>query len=179
MSRYLFSTAVALIVAASGTSAARAAESVLASTETETRLGQSAQQIGDSEFSISQRRPNRENRREDREQRRERFLEELNLTESQKQEMQEIRSRYQDDIRAAREEMRQERATMLELMAGTASESEIRSQREKVKDAAEEVHDLRFESMLETREVLTLEQRRQFVERMSRSGGRGRNRSGF
>jgi Spy/CpxP family protein refolding chaperone len=51
-------------------------------------------------------------------------------------------------------------------MVGNASEGTIRAQHEVVQDQALELADLRFESMLEIREILTPAQRAQAAELM-------------
>ena len=72
--------------------------------------------------------------------------------------------------------MRSKRQKLQEMMAGTATEKEIRSQHQQVVQLDQKMDNLRFESMLETRQVLTPEQRRQFAQLMERHRGQFRER---
>lgn len=66
-------------------------------------------------------------------------------------------------------------------MHSNTSAEELRNQHEQVQELHQEMGNLRFESMLEMREVLTAEQREQFAELMQERpenrgpGSRGRN----
>jgi Spy/CpxP family protein refolding chaperone len=95
-----------------------------------------------------------------------RWLQELDLTPEQVQEMRAIRERYQPQMETQRETMKAERQALQSLMVGNASEGTIRAQHEVVQDQALELADLRFESMLEIREILTPAQRAQAAELM-------------
>jgi Spy/CpxP family protein refolding chaperone len=94
------------------------------------------------------------------------LMEQLNLSEAQKQQMTDIRQKYQGQTRQLQQELRSERQKLKDMMAGTANESAIRSQHQRVTQLDQEMHNLRFESMLQMREVLTPEQRRQFAQLM-------------
>lgn len=114
-----------------------------------------------------QRRPNRDQAK----------FQELNLTPEQTQQMQEIQNQYQDQIAQRRQAVRQARQELLELMAGTASASQVREKYRQVETLEQQVAQMRFDNMLAMREVLTPEQRRQFAERMQRRGGNHRDRA--
>ena len=110
------------------------------------------------------------------------ILEELDLTEAQKTELESIRTQYQPRIDEKRDVLFSAHQTLREMMASDTSPDELRRQHEQVQDLAEEMSDLRFESMLEMREVLTPEQREEFAQLMEerresrgpgRRGGRG------
>lgn len=107
-----------------------------------------------------QRRPNRDQAK----------FQELNLTPEQTQQMQEIQNQYQDQIAQRRQAVRQARQELLELMAGTASASQVREKYRQVETLEQQVAQIRFDNMLAMREVLTPEQRRQFAERMQKRG---------
>ena len=110
-----------------------------------------------------QRRPNRQKDR----------FQDLNLTSEQTQQMQAIRDRYQDQISQRKQGVRQAQQELLDLMAGTASESQIREKYRQVETLKQQVSDIKFDSRLAMREVLTPEQRRQFAEqRQNRSENR-------
>ena len=96
------------------------------------------------------------------------WLQELNLTPAQVQQMQAIRNRYRGQLTQQSQALRQAHQQLRNLMAGTASESQIRDQHRQVAALKQKVEDLRFESMLEMRRVLTAEQRRQFANHMQK-----------
>lgn len=116
-----------------------------------------------------------------RQQRRERrgdIMEALDLSQAQKEELQSIRNQYQPRLMEKQEALFEAHQTLREMMIeDNASTSEIRTQHEQVQDLRQEMSDLRFESMLEMREVLTPEQREEFAQLMEeRRAGRGRGR---
>ena len=103
-----------------------------------------------------QRRPNRHQAK----------FQELNLTPEQTQQIQTIESRYEDQMAQRKQAVRQAKQELVDLMAGTASESQVRQKYRQVEALKQQVADIRFDSMLAMREVLTPEQRRQFAEGM-------------
>ena len=105
-----------------------------------------------------QRRPNRHQAK----------FQELNLTPEQTQQIQTIESRYEDQMAQRKQAVRQAKQELVDLMAGTASESQVREKYRQVEALKQQVADIRFDSMLAMREVLTPEQRRQFAEGMQR-----------
>ena len=113
-----------------------------------------------------QRRPNRKAQ----------LIQELNLTPEQTQQIQAIQNQYQDQISQRRQAVRQARQELLALLAGTASESQVRQKYRQVETLKQQVSDLRFDSTLAMREVLTPEQRRQFAERMQNRRENYKNR---
>jgi len=100
------------------------------------------------------------------------LMEELNLSQAQMQELEEIQQKYQDQFSQQRQELHEAQQELRELMAGTASTRQIRNKYRQVSQLRQQMGDLHFESMLEMREVLTPEQRRQFAEQMQRRHGR-------
>ena len=100
------------------------------------------------------------------------LMEELNLSQAQIQDLEEIKQKYQDQFSQQRQELKEAQQELSELMAGTASTRQIRNQYRQVSRLRQQMGDLHFESMLEMREVLTPEQRRQFAEQMQRRHGR-------
>ena len=105
-----------------------------------------------------------------------RLFQDLNLTPEQSQQIQAIQDQYQDQISQRRQAVRQARQELLELMASTAAESQIREKYRQVETLKQQVSDIRFDSMLAMRQVLTPEQRRQFAERMQNRHGNYKNR---
>ena len=109
----------------------------------------------------------------------ERLTEELNLTEDQVNQMQTIREGSSEEMQALHENLRTERETLHTLMAGDASQAELRTQHETIQTLHREVADMRFEIMLATREVLTPDQRTELAERMQQRREERRENRGF
>lgn len=95
-----------------------------------------------------------------------RLMQDLNLTPEQIKQMQAIQSQYRDQISQRRQAAKQAQQELLDLMAGTASETQVREKYRQVETLKQQASQLRFDSMLAMREVLTPEQRRQFGERV-------------
>ncbi|MBR8826364.1 MAG: Spy/CpxP family protein refolding chaperone [Gomphosphaeria aponina SAG 52.96 = DSM 107014] len=95
-----------------------------------------------------------------------RLLEQLNLTEEQKQQMEAIRQKYQEQISQNMENLRLAQQELQQMMTATNSNDSLRAQHQEILQLRQEVDTLRFESMLELREVLTPEQRHQFASMM-------------
>lgn len=94
------------------------------------------------------------------------WLKDLNLSADQVKQMRAVRSQYKDKISQGRQSARQAQQELRELMAGDASEEQIRTKYGQVKTLKQQVADTQFESMLATRKVLNSEQRRTFANRM-------------
>lgn len=108
-----------------------------------------------------------------------RWLDQLNLSPSQTQQINQIRDRYRNRIDERKSRLFEAHQNLRQLMASDASNNEVRSQYRKVSDLRTEVSSLRFESMLEMREVLTPAQRSQLDDVMSSRGKRGGGRGRF
>ena len=94
------------------------------------------------------------------------WLEDLNLSADQVRQMRAVRSQYKDRISQGRQNVRQAQQELRELMAGTASEDQLRTKYSQVKTLKQQVGDIQFESMLATRKVLNADQRRTFANRV-------------
>lgn len=95
-----------------------------------------------------------------------RIIEQLNLSQDQQQRMAAIRQRYQSQLQPIQEQVQTVRTEMRSMMSGTATNDEIRAKHQEMRQLRQEIGNLRFESLLEMREVLTPEQRNQFGELM-------------
>lgn len=91
-----------------------------------------------------------------------RFWSKLNLSAEQKNQMQTIRKKYQPETSSLRDQIETEREKLDKMMQSNESDSNLRAQHGKIVNLDEKMHNLRFESMLEMRKVLTTEQRQQF-----------------
>jgi len=100
-----------------------------------------------------------------------RLMERLNLTAEQQKQMESIRNKYQPQMTSLREQITVERDKMSTMLKNNDSQNNLRSQHQKISTMQEKMNNLRFESMLETREILTPQQRQQFSENMD--GRRG------
>lgn len=111
------------------------------------------------------------------------LMETLNLSDAQKNELQQIRNQYQPRFMEKREALSNARQVLQDMMVDDdASPSALRRQHDQILDLRQEMGNLRFESMLEMREVLTPEQREDFAELMDErreNRGRGRRGRGF
>ncbi len=110
----------------------------------------------------------------------EKLMEQLNLTEEQVNELNSIRQKYRPQMEQLWEKMQTIRQDLRQMMQGNTSTADIRAKHQEVISLDQQIHNLRFESMLEMRETLTPEQRAQFAElmeerRAARRNGRRRN----
>lgn len=109
-----------------------------------------------------------------------RLMEALDLSADQRRQLEAIRAQYQPQLSQQREALQAEMKQLQQMMSGTASESELRAQHSQVVQLSQDMSELRFESMLASRNVLTPEQRAQFAqlleERRAQFGQRLRDR---
>ena len=87
--------------------------------------------------------------------------------------MQTIKSKYQPQIQTLREDISSEREKLAQMMVNNESTSNLRSQHQKILNLDQKMHNLRFEIMLEMREVLSAEQRQKWAESMENLKARG------
>ncbi|MBW4493680.1 MAG: Spy/CpxP family protein refolding chaperone [Oscillatoria princeps RMCB-10] len=106
------------------------------------------------------------------------LFEQLNLSQDQVQKMQQIRERYKNQMQQQQQTLRQAEEEFRNMMAGTADKNQLREKHRQVQGLREQMGELRFESMLEMREVLTAEQRRQMSELMQQRRPGMRNAPG-
>lgn len=108
----------------------------------------------------------------------ERLMKKLNLTSEQRNKIADIRSKYQPKFDSLNEQIRNEREILGEMMRTNQGENQMRSQHQKIVSLSQQIQNLRFESMLEMREVLTPEQRQEWANMMGKGrmshGGRNR-----
>lgn len=90
------------------------------------------------------------------------WLQELNLTPTQKEQLQVIKNKYKDDMKKQRETMRQARQALQTALQSDASDASLRKQFKALQKQHEEFASLRFEKVLAIRAILTPEQRKQF-----------------
>ena len=95
------------------------------------------------------------------------LLDKLDLSATQKQQMKAIRDEYQPQLSSLMSQLRSAQETMKSLAQSNASRSQLESQYQTVSSLRNQFSDLKFEQMLEVREVLTVAQRREMVEFMA------------
>ncbi|WP_017718432.1 Spy/CpxP family protein refolding chaperone [Kamptonema formosum] len=106
------------------------------------------------------------------------LFEQLNLSQDQMQKMQQIQERYKTQMQQQQKTLRQAEDELRDLMAGTADQNQLREKHRQVQALREKMGELRFESLLEMREVLTPDQRRQMSELMQQRRPGMRNAPG-
>ena len=92
-----------------------------------------------------------------------RLLEQLNLSPEQREEIEQIRQKYQQPITQTKNTLRAEREKLRDMMTGDESTGNIRFVHENILDLDRQLHNLHFETMLEMRQVLTPDQRQEFA----------------
>jgi Spy/CpxP family protein refolding chaperone len=95
-----------------------------------------------------------------------RWMNKLNLSEEQKQKLQAIRAQYKEQISQRKQAVRQVTQQLRDLMVSNASAEEIRAKHQQVQQLRQQLEEVSFESMLATREVMRLDQRRQYAQLM-------------
>ncbi len=103
-----------------------------------------------------------------REEMRREVLMELDLSDEQLQEIRALREEARANHRERRQELRQEQQALQELLGGTASEDEVRSQFEQVQALRQELASDQFENIMAMREILEPDQRSLLVENLGR-----------
>lgn len=106
------------------------------------------------------------------------LLEQLNLSEPQKQQISSIRQKYRGQIEQLQEETMEAQKELFDMMAGTQPISDIRTKRDEAANLREELGNLRFESMLEMREILTPQQRSLVAQKLQQRRENWRSRFG-
>ncbi|NEO99945.1 MAG: periplasmic heavy metal sensor [Symploca sp. SIO2E9] len=95
------------------------------------------------------------------------LMEELNFTEEQKQELQAIHYRHKDDISKHEQALSKVKQELRQLLASPSSTDEsLRAKHQEIQQLQQQLGDLRFESMLAMRAIMSIEQRSRFSELM-------------
>lgn len=106
------------------------------------------------------------------------LLQELNLSQAQMQQIQQIRAKYKNQLTQQRQGVRQARQELSTLMAGTASADQIRAKHRELVNLRRQMEETQFNSMLEMREVMTPEQRSKFAQLMQQRRQKFRDKLG-
>lgn len=106
------------------------------------------------------------------------LMEQLNLSQDQKQKLKDIQSQYKDTISQRKQAVRQATKELRDMMAGDAKVEDIRTKHKQVQGLRQQLEESTFDSMLAMREVLTSEQRKRFAQLMEQRHQNPRNRRG-
>lgn len=112
-----------------------------------------------SEYAQAQSKPRTDRNRQD-------FFEQLNLSETQKQQISSIRQKYRPNIEQTSDRLRTAQQDLQKLMASDASRDQILSKYQQVGNLRQDMERLRFQSMLDIRDVLTTAQRQELEQMM-------------
>ena len=96
----------------------------------------------------------------------------------QQQQLTAIRQKYQGQMEQLRDQLRQNQQELKTLMDGTASSDTILTKHNQVMGLRQQLDKLRFQSMLESRDVLNPDQRKQFAQLMDQRRENWRNKKG-
>jgi len=103
-----------------------------------------------------------------------RKMRDLNLTKEQREQIKEIRQKYKEQREGkSREEIKTQKDELKKAMGGNASASQLKALFLKVEKLKQDQAKLRFDQMLEIREVLAPEQRTKMAERFGGQKKRG------
>lgn len=97
------------------------------------------------------------------------FLKQLKLTEAQQLQMEEIRLKYEPEFSQLHSQLFQFRQELHNMMAANNSNDALRAKHEEILQLRQEMDNLRFQSMLEVREILTPEQRNELGQIMQQN----------
>lgn len=103
------------------------------------------------------------------------MFEQLNLNEQQKQQIATIRQKYRNQMEQTSGRLRTAQQELQQLMSSNASKDTIRAKHQQVGNLEQELDKMRFESMLEIRDVLTTAQRQELEKMMQQQRARMRD----
>ena len=106
------------------------------------------------------------------------LMKQLNLSSQQQQQLTAIRQKYQGQMKQLREQLRQNQQELKTMMDGTTPANTIMAKHDQVMGLRQQLDKLRFQSMLESRDVLNPDQRKQFAQLMDQRRENWRNKKG-
>ena len=106
------------------------------------------------------------------------LMKQLNLTSQQQQQLTAIRQKYQGQMKQLREQLRQNQQELKTMMDGTTPANTLMAKHDQVMGLRQQLDKLRFQSMLESRDVLNPDQRKQFAQLMNQRRENWRNKKG-
>ena len=106
------------------------------------------------------------------------LMKQLNLSSQQQQQLTVIRQKYQGQMKQLHDQLRQHQDELKAMMDGTAPANQLTAKHDQVIALRQQLDKLRFQSMLESRDVLNPEQRKQFAQLMNQRRENCRNKNG-
>ncbi|BFM38184.1 Spy/CpxP family protein refolding chaperone [Synechocystis sp. LKSZ1] len=107
----------------------------------------------------------------------ERWLQQLNLSPQQQQQLSAIRQKYKGQMEPIRQQLRANQDELRQLMASdTTNVASIRAKHDQITGLRQQLEKLRFESMLESRDILSPEQRQQLAQLMNARRAKWQNK---
>ena len=92
------------------------------------------------------------------------LFQKLNLTASQQEKIEQIHHLYYPKISQIREQLTTAKEELTDMMAGATSATVIRTKHQEILNLRQKLGEVQLETMLATREVLTVEQRQNFAD---------------
>jgi periplasmic protein CpxP/Spy len=109
---------------------------------------------------------------------RDELMKQLNLNSQQQQQLTAIRQKYQGQMKQLNDQLRQNQQELKTMMDGTTPANTITAKHNQVMGLRQQLDKLRFQSMLESRDVLNPDQRKQFAQLMNQRRENWRNKKG-
>jgi len=106
------------------------------------------------------------------------WIDQLNLTDQQKQKLLAVQSQYKDQISQRQQAVRQANKELREMMVGNSSADQIRRKHTQVQQLRQQLEESRLNSMLAMRDVLTSEQRSKLAQLMQQRHQNSRKQQG-
>ena len=100
------------------------------------------------------------------------LIQQLDLTDEQRAQIEAIQAKYADDLGPNNQNLNTAYQELRTMMIGDTPDEAIRSKHDEIRTMRQQSADLRFESMLEVRQVLTTEQRQELADLMEQRRGR-------
>ena len=100
------------------------------------------------------------------------LIEQLDLSDEQRTQIQAIQAKYADDLAPNNQNLGTAYQELRDMMIEDTPDEAIRSKHDDIRTMRQQSADLRFESMLEVRQILTTEQRQELADLMEQRRGR-------
>lgn len=105
-----------------------------------------------------------------------RLFRQLDLTEEQRTKLAELRKEKSAKMESLRKQMKAAHEKMKAALEADSSDEALKKAHQEVRDVRAQLEDMRFESMLAIRKVLTPEQRKKFADLKQKGPQRGKGR---
>ena len=106
------------------------------------------------------------------------LMKQLNLNSQQQEQLKAIRQKYQGQMKTVRDQLRQNQEELRSMMDGTTPANTITAKHDQMMGLRQQLDKLRFQSMVESRDVLNPDQRKQFAQLMNQRREKWRSQMG-